>query len=64
MDTPPRNSQIVRVPSRSQPGEIYEVDLAKPSCTCLGFAFRQTCKHLTLARRLRETTPGDGPPKP
>ena len=28
-------------------GEVYTVTLgAKPSCTCTGFQFRKTCKHI------------------
>lgn len=28
-------------------GELYTVTMgAKPSCTCTGFAFRKTCKHI------------------
>ena len=27
-------------------GEIYKVDLEAGTCTCMGFQFRGTCKHL------------------
>lgn len=36
-----------RVESDTQPGQVYDVDATIPGhCTCPGFAFRGSCKHL------------------
>jgi hypothetical protein len=47
--TPPR---VVRVPSRSHPGEFHDVDLKENRCDCVAWAFHKRCSHLAAAQRL------------
>jgi hypothetical protein len=44
--------QEVEIESSSKPGEFYTVVLGEEydSCTCIGFRYRQRCKHLLEAR--------------
>lgn len=38
--------ELYEVESTSRPGQTYVVDARERSCTCLGFRFRGSCKHL------------------
>jgi hypothetical protein len=41
------SSQTTRRTVKGSKGELYTVTLgAKPTCTCTGFQFRRTCKHI------------------
>ena len=44
--------QEVQIESSSKPGEFYTVSLGAEydSCTCVGFRYRQRCRHLAEAR--------------
>jgi hypothetical protein len=37
-------SAVVKV--KGSRGETYEVDPTRPHCSCVGFGFRGTCRHL------------------
>lgn len=46
----------IKVHSGSESGTVYEVWFEPhPHCTCMGFRYRGTCKHLAQAR---EVSPG------
>ena len=41
---------IVRIPSRTRPGIVYEVNALQMQCQCEAFQFRRWCWHLSEAR--------------
>ncbi len=45
---------VVKVPSGSTPGVVYEVDTTMETCTCPGYSFRRQCKHLQLVEAAPE----------
>jgi hypothetical protein len=46
IDVEPRPSYIKQV-AGSKPGVTYQVNTAENTCTCPGYTFRGTCKHVT-----------------
>jgi hypothetical protein len=47
-----KQDQEIEIESSSKPGEFYTITLGAEydSCTCIGFRYRQRCKHLLSAR--------------
>jgi len=47
--------RTISVPG-SKPGQSYLVTLngSNSSCTCIGFGFRKSCKHIGMAEELRD----------
>ena len=43
----PVSSNIVEVAGSGE--NVYSVDLDKKQCSCTGFSFRGTCKHIAIA---------------
>jgi len=48
------SEHLVTVLSQTRPGVTHQVDLASGTCSCEGFAFRGRCRHVALARAMRE----------
>ncbi|MEM3815570.1 MAG: SWIM zinc finger family protein [Candidatus Bathyarchaeia archaeon] len=47
-------SGILTVESFSKPGIYYYVDLKAKTCTCPGFRYRGSCKHLKIAEEKKK----------
>lgn len=50
------NYPVTTVKVRGSEGDIYELDMQDGkavSCTCPGFVYRETCKHLAIAEETR-----------
>lgn len=48
---------IIKVPSHSDPSKVYEVDLEKETCTCLGYRFNKKCSHVRQALKEQGKSP-------
>lgn len=45
---------MIRIPSKSDPSVMYTVDMVRRTCTCPGYRYRRTCRHL---RELEDAIP-------